>query len=332
MSHFRKKPLFVFGAKLAIALFALAWTFSRVDLAGLAVALRSVPISAVLAACGLTILSLGVGAVRWKALMVSYGGQQLPSILRLSHIYLAGLFYNTFLPANVGGDVLRGHITKRAFPSALHGYLIVFIERLYGLSGLLTLVACSLLFLPAANSAADHPMVGQATLRGFALAAALLAVSAATAPTVARWFGTRLPATGGFLGRVREPLSNLPTVQTRTGLFVAFGLSIATQTLVAAIVHVLLVPIAPGLEFRMSLVLAPLAMASVYIPSIAGIGVREAGFVYFFGQVGVAPAEATAASIAYLAVQLLVALLGGIVHVLAPLSYLDEEATHLPPE
>jgi hypothetical protein len=54
--------------------------------------------------------------------------------------------------------------------------------------------------------------------------------------------------------------------------------------------------------------------------SVAGLGVREAAFVVLFAHVGVSAANATAASLASMATQMTVALLGGIAHALVPLS------------
>jgi hypothetical protein len=58
----------------------------------------------------------------------------------------------------------------------------------------------------------------------------------------------------------------------------------------------------------------------LYVPiSLAGLGVREAAFVVLLGRVGVSPANATAASLAFMASLLVLAVAGGVGHALRPL-------------
>jgi hypothetical protein len=52
---------------------------------------------------------------------------------------------------------------------------------------------------------------------------------------------------------------------------------------------------------------------------VAGLGVREAAFVFVFSKVNVSRADATGASLAFFAVCAIVAGLGGLVHLARPL-------------
>ena len=59
----------------------------------------------------------------------------------------------------------------------------------------------------------------------------------------------------------------------------------------------------------------PIISASLMVPSIGGLGVREAAYVVLFAQVGVAHTQGLALAVAYLATMLLPALIGAIIYI-----------------
>jgi hypothetical protein len=218
---------------------------------------------------------------------------------------LVGHFYNTFVPGNVTGDVLRAHATRAAFDGPLGSYMVVGLERFFGLAGLFTLGAIGLLL---------HPLPG--VMRADLLAAVAFATALAVGllPVVGRSLGSRLP------GRPGRWAAGLP-VAVRPGLLaVVLAMSVGTHTIVALTGHVLVSAVAPQVAVSSSIVLVPLAMIATYMPTVAGLGAREAAFVLLFGKIGVAGADATAASLAFMAVYAMVAAVGGLVHLTWPLA------------
>ena len=303
--------------RIAVTVAALAWTVTRVSVADMLDAADRLSPVAGLGAFSVMAFALWVGALRWRTLLMVFGATGRPSLFFLTRVYLVGLFYNTFIPGNVGGDLLRGHVTRAAFDGAGGGYLVVLIERIFGLAGLLTLGASILLL---------HPIGDFGALPILAVAGLVGALAAAAAPLVARRLAQRLPLSG-TLGRIRIVCSSLPTVERPALLAVVLLLSVGTQALTAVSGHLLVSSIDSEVLLIDSLVLVPLALIAQYFPAtVAGLGVREAAFVYLFTVVGVDRADATAASLAYLAVQLLLALLGGLVHLLWPLRAPSNEA------
>lgn len=260
---------------------------------------RIAPESA-LVALAFSFLGLGVGAIRWRILMRAYGAVAIPSLGSLARIYLEGIFYNTFLPANVGGDVLRAHVTRGAFPGVAGAYLIVAIERVFGLAGLCLLASGMLLVHPVAGLSAGPWLAGMGLL---------VALGASASPVLARRLAGWLP------DRLSELARSAPEVRRPALLLGVLALSVATQTLVALTGHALVASLAPGVSVADSLVRVPVALAATYFPTIAGLGARETAFVVLFAGVGVSQADATAASLAFLGVQLVVALAGGLAHV-----------------
>lgn len=300
----RRKPPWGLLFRLVITAAALGWTFSKIELRELTDAAARIAPSAAVVALVLHFVNLGVGAVRWRVLMQAYGAVQIPPMRELFRLYVVGMFYNTFLPANVGGDVVRGYVTRDAFPGSPGAYLIVAIERVFGLSGLLLLGASVLLVRPAADYA-WLPVVAVIGLVG--------AMAAAISPLFARRLAPRLPA------RLRTIAEVLPVARSPLILAVVLLLSVGTQSLVALTGHVLVAAIDPSIELATSLVFIPLSTIATYLPTVAGLGAREAAYVVLFGSAGMTSADATAASLAYFGVQLVVAVIGGLVHLASPL-------------
>jgi uncharacterized membrane protein YbhN (UPF0104 family) len=281
------------------AALGLWWWLARASAGDLLAALGRISPRAVVVALALSFLALGVGALRWQVLLRVYGAVTVPPLGLLLRAYLEGVFFNTFLPANVGGDVLRAHVTRRAFPGVAGAYLVVAIERLFGLAGLCLLASAMLL---------AHPIPGLEAGPWLAALGSLVALGAAASPVLARWAGGRLP------GRLGELTRRVPEVRRPGLLVLVLILSLGTQTLVALTGHALVASLQPAVTVADSLVRVPAALATTYLPTIAGLGAREAAFVVLFRGAGVSEADATGASLAFLGVQLVVALAGGIVH------------------
>jgi len=287
------------GLRIAVGLGALAWTLSRVSPAELGDSFTRIGAGAGLAAVAATGLALLVATERWRLLLGAYAAPRRPSRRELLRLYLVGLFYNTYLPGAVAGELVRGWATRRAFAGQGGGLAVVLIERLFGLAGLLVLTAGVLAF---------HPVGGTRHLPLLAGLGLIAAGGAAASPFLLRHLAPRMP-----FPRIREALATLPTVARPLLLLPVLGLSLGTQALSALTGWVLLRAIDPGVALLDALVLVPLAMVAAFFPfTQAGLGVREAAFVALFTRIGVARADATAASLGVLAAQLLVAAVGGL--------------------
>ena len=302
----RAKARLVLAAKILVTAGALGWTFTHMSRKDLFDAVGRLSASAVVIATALTLLNLGVAAFRWRVLLAAYGAKNIPGLPFLGRAQLVGFFYNQFVPGNVTGDVLRGHATRDCFEGPLGSYMVVALERFFGLAGLASIGAIGLLL---------HPLPGVVDARILAAAAFGISVMIALVPVLGRKVGRFVP------GRLGRWASNLPAVERPILLVAVLLLSLLTHSIVGLTGHVLLDVITPQITWTESLVLVPLAMISMYMPlSVAGLGVREAAFVFVFGKVAVSRADATAASLAFFAVCAIVAAMGGLVHLARPLS------------
>lgn len=285
-----------------------AYVASIVDPAEVGAAVARLSPWAFLGACAVTLVNLGVGAARWRILLAAYGAPRLPSFPRLFRVYLVGFFYNNYLPGGLGGDVVRGVVTRASFGArgTTASMTVVLVERVLGLSGLLLIVSTTSLLRPLPGTEDVLPL---SALFLVAAAASVLAIAAG------RRLAPRLP------GRLGETAAALPEI-VRGGPFVtALALSLVTQALVAMTGWVLIASITGGrVSATDALVLVPLAMAATYFPlSVGGAGAREAAFVALgTSALGMSEADALASSLLLWISQLAVAAIGGLVQLVAP--------------
>jgi uncharacterized membrane protein YbhN (UPF0104 family) len=290
--------------KIAVTGGALFWAFHKASPDAMLAAVSRLSAGTFALATALLFANTAVGALRWRGVLQAYGGKP-PPLSFLARAYVVALFYNTFVPGNIGGDALRAHVTRKTVPNVADAYVAIVIERGLGLSGLLLLAAGGALFV-----------VPGWTLWGvlFVLTAVAAAVVSVTLPQLCAWVAQRLPE------RHRAKIPPLAPHTNRSVLAFALLLSVVSQGLAMLSAHVLVKGLSPQVTLADSLAAVPLSMLSLYVPvSVAGLGVREAAFVVLYARAGVAAADATAASLAFMAELMVCGLIGGAVHLMAPL-------------
>lgn len=284
----------------AVSLLAFGYLASTVDLATVARTLTRLPSLHLLAAETSVVCALGIGAFRHRALLGAYGAIDRPSLAACLRLYWVGFFYNTFLPGSVGGDVIRAVGARTAFGSdgATASFAVVLVERVLGLFGLV---------IVASTAFALRPLAGVEGVEFFAvlgLLGALIGVGLVAS-------GRRVaPIVPGFVG---AQLAKLPAITKPSDFFSAFLASIASHVSVALTGHALISGLDPGVTLATSAVVVPVGAAAAYFPlSISGLGVREAAFARLYELASVPGDAATAFALAFLGVQLVAALVGGL--------------------
>jgi uncharacterized membrane protein YbhN (UPF0104 family) len=295
----------LFALKVAVTSGALLWAFGRAPPSAMAEAVKRLSPAAFATAVCVLFANSAVGALRWREVLRAYDGGPAPSLGFLARAYMVGIFYNTFVPGNIGGDALRAHVTRQSFEHPADAYMTILVERGMGLSGLLLLAGAGILV-----AAPEWALWGALLV----VTAALLFVVSLATPNLAIWLVARLPE------RFRARVPGLSRPRRHAPLLLASALSVLSQFLAVFSSHLLVFALSPGVTLGDSMAAIPLAMLSLYVPvSVAGLGVREAAFVALFARAGVSAADATAASLAFMAALMLCGLVGGAVHLLGPL-------------
>jgi uncharacterized membrane protein YbhN (UPF0104 family) len=202
--------------------------------------------------------------------------------------YFIGMFFNFLAPGFIGGDVVRSLYLARGRDQVARAAMTVALDRYVGFVWLAVIASGALLAFGT-----------------FSLPATLVwATHGVTLFALASWF--LLPMTGA----VRRASWSLERVGSNTAF-----LSLAFHAVQIAGAMVLVRFVAPETPWRYCFVFHPLvAMISGLPISVAGLGVRESGYVYFLASLqGVPGSHASAFAAAWLVVLISASLIGGTV-------------------
>ena len=295
-----------------LTLFAFGYLIHGSDLRALEAAFHKAPIWSVPCATLALCAVMAAGTLRWRLLLVAYGAQVSIPLATLFRLQLIGLFYN-MLPGAVGGDVLRGIVSRRAFGTAgmSAGLVVVLVERIFGLIALMLLVVGVLLVHPI-RMLQLSPWVF--TLGALASLGTLIAIAV----------GRRYASHSN--GRLAAYAERLPELTNPSAFVLAIGVSIMNQALVGVMGHLTIWPLAQQVSLLDSLALSPLAFAAIFFPlTVAGAGTRDAAMVALYGLLDVPRETVLSASLEVLLAYGLVAAAGGVLSLAMPLG--DESTT-----
>jgi uncharacterized protein (TIRG00374 family) len=300
-------------AKLLVSAGLIGFLLSRLSLEEITAAMDEPRWGWLLAALGVYGVSALGGALQWSWILRAAGIAAPGRELR--RLYFIGLFFNNFLPANIGGDAWKIVDLGRQEGRPLAVFGATLLDRLLGLAGL-TLLAVLVL---VGASAAAVPLPGAVLV----LPAVLLFLAAVLAALLSRRLGAWLPGLAEAVG-LRGPAGHLRRLAEELGRYrqrvrwlnLLLGFSTAVQLLRIA-THLL---VARGLGFELDLVqsvqlvvLIPLLALSLTLPvTINGIGLRESVSAGLLVWAGLAAPQAVAMEVAAYLVQVVFSLQGGL--------------------
>jgi len=269
----------VSAAKLAVTVAILGLLLSRIDLAQLGAALRGavgVWLWLAIAAYSLMLIS---STFRWDRLLRAVGiVRRFRDLLRL---YFIGFCFSSFLPGNVGGDIVRWHAASSPGLRSRVGATIV-TERITGLLALLILCWIALWLEPRLATLPALILVGGTSVGvGIGLWLAFDPRLTALIPRLSR----------GYASRLMVPLEKLHRALTEVPLravFASVGYSLPFYAATALFFFLIAQAFGAGLSFRQAGSVQLLISVLTMIPiSVGGLGVAQAGDVYLLGLLGV---------------------------------------------
>ena len=297
-------------AKVLVSLALFGWLFGRLQWSAIGPALGHADRRWVAAAATLLFASHLVASYQWGRLLRA-AGIELP-FWKVAAYYHVGLFFNNFLPANVGGDFARTLDAARAGTSRATALSTVVLDRLIGT------VALGGVAVVTTQPAIDRFHLAAAysgVVAFFAVAVVMLRSVLEPRPLAGV---QRLLARVG-LGRLAPALDRLAgslgSYRGRSRLLLEL-LCVALVVQIMRIgVHILF---ARALGVRVDstyfFLFVPLLAVIVSLPiSLNGIGVREGAGILLFGLVGLDRASAFALQFGTYLVAVGVSLIGGMV-------------------
>ncbi len=298
--------------KIAVSLGLIALAFYLVDFQQVAAQLvRAQPVYFALALL-LYMTAIVVNGAKWQVLLRAQG-VHVPFGAVLRFIFV-GFFFNNFLPANVGGDVMRGYSLARYTDRAADAAVSVIVDRVIGLMAYMTTAVIAAII--AVNFSGHSELQRAEWVAIVALAVLALGfgvlLSRRLRAIIARIFQIRfLAPLAPLWGRISDAFGAY-RFRYRS-LVAAFGIALV-GILCTTLVNWLLSQSMGGLMSLQAIMLFnPLIALVLMVPiTIGGIGVMQTAYPFFFGLVGVPADHALAVSILMQAVMFLGSLPGGV--------------------
>jgi hypothetical protein len=241
----------------------------------------------------LPLVNMLIGA--YRQYVVLHGSERSIRLRDVAQLIFTTSFLGRFTPGNVGIEVLRVYgLTRRTsdFPLA---FTAVLVDRLLGMFALLGLVLLGVAWRPPGLPKAIEPLAWSC------LVVLLAGTAVIMFPGLRRLTLALLPTT--LLAPVRVWLAKIYSIldhfrQQPARLLWAFSVALVFQAMRCLIPALGLAAFWVSVPFPFVLAVMPIVILISMLPiSIAGIGVYETAFVYFFNLVGVAPEVSLTVSI-----------------------------------
>jgi glycosyltransferase 2 family protein len=306
----RKKAFFLL--KLTISIILMAYIIGKIDIANLSKKLTRIDPIPLMIAFLIGHADRALMAYKWR-LLIHAAGHNITYKNALINTYM-GNFAGQFLPAGVGGDVVRVFLLRKIGMPTIKVTASIGVERVFGLFALVTTAFMALIL----GRAIDTPVPSQLEIvvAGFFFVVSTLTILSFTdlsdrlADLLFRGREHRL------IVKVRELIDCYLRYGERKSVLVKFYfLSIFEVTLVVSIYSLVSRAIFIDISLLELLVGVPVILMVQRIPiSIQGIGVQEGLLVYYFLLLGKSLESALVLSIMLRLISILVISPGGLLY------------------
>jgi glycosyltransferase 2 family protein len=229
------------------------------------------------------------------------------------YLMFLGSFFNSFLPTSFGGDILRAYYAGKKSNNSKGAFAGVFMDRVLALIPFTLIPVIVLVF--HYRIIKNIPVIIAVYFIFFACLTLLcLILHKGTVKYIAQIFKPFRESL--WYNKIKNGYDILNTYSKHKAVLIwSFLLSTSAQVL--SIIATYILAKAIGIDkvgIGIFFIYVPLIWIMTLIPSINGLGIREASFVYFLKPY-MTPEDAFALSILVLAVLLLHSTIGGVVYI-----------------
>jgi uncharacterized protein (TIRG00374 family) len=273
------------------------------------------------AAILLVVADRALMAYRWLVLLCPIDPDRRPPFGAVMRVFFVSTFLGTFLPASVGGDIVRAYGLAQLRVPTGPAVASVLMDRLLGVLSIVLVGVAGLVLAPAGGLASTRAIAVSFTVATAACVVGALVVFSESVAMTAHTILMRLPFAA--LRRLASELTQATRAYARYHgeLINVLVSSIGVQVL--RVLQAYSLGRALGIDASAAVYFAfvPLILLVMLLPvSINGIGTSQMAFVWFFGTVGVAGPEALALSVLFLGLGVLGNLPGGLLYAFGPRS------------
>ncbi len=304
---------------------AILW---KIDLEGLRATFMAVQPGVFALATALFLLQQAIIAYSWQMLLdAQKSNVPFATVLK---VHFMGTFFGVFMPTSIGMDIVRAFSLSRYMKKGMDAATSMFISRVVGY---IVFFAIALLVAVPVAYQTGNPLLFWLVLGlffGF-----MVAVWMVMSERVLGWFRPlllkfRLSGVADKIGQFQKGAQFLH--QNRTLMLKLLAVSVLFQVLGIYVIYLVGRSLHIDIGLTYYFIYVPLIMAITILPlSIAGIGIREGSFVFFFTPLGATEEQALSLSLLLFAQMIFVALIGGVLYLLGDFAPKTETAEETVP-
>ena len=243
-------------------------------------------------------------------LVVQVHGTKL-SVAAAYYVNLIALFFNNVLPSSVGGEMMKAYYLYKASKGSISVFSAVVVDRLFGLITMLLISISTIFFFDSAQG--SHKIMGSIVmLTATTVTLGIFIFNKKIVDTLCQLHIPLLPAI--FIEKIREIYRAMYEYREHKGIFGnCIALTIAGQT--TFIIANFLLARSLGIEIPLAFFFffVPILLLMGVAPSVNGIGVREATFLFYLTEFTTTE-KALALSLLTTFFMIMVGLIAGIVY------------------
>ncbi|TDI80595.1 MAG: flippase-like domain-containing protein [Caldithrix sp.] len=276
--------LFLKILRFSICLGLIYFVISKVDYEPLKAILRDLRLEFCLAIIGVLYVQDFIKALKWHTLLLAKNINL--SILRIIQVDFASTFLSLFVPSTISLDLFRAYGLSKEVASKKQAASSIIVDRALSLFALIVVANVSVVLFYKTIAVPEVAYISTSTLVGF-VAVVLIIDSRFVIRFLSRYEATiKKYKILQKLGELRESINEYKLHKSK--LVKVFLLSVAMQTLRIVVYYLASLAVNANIPFQYFMIFTPIVMFLVMLPiSLAGIGLRESSFVYFFTKVGV---------------------------------------------
>lgn len=252
-------------------------------------------------------------AYKWKVLLTTKKINLAFS--QAVRLYFVSTFVGTFLPSSLGGDALRAFSLYKQGINSSEAISSIFVDRILSLLSSLIIAVVGVLFYSKLRHDGNVFQGIWVAVAGFGLFLFI-----AMNKRFMQFFIRQL----GFfkLQRLQRKIEQVYSASIgynahKPALFYVLILSFLFQFVRVMVAFVGSQALNQNIDVTYFFIFVPIIILVAVLPiAVAGIGVREGAFVYFFSQVGMSASDAFTLSLLIYTVSMIATLPGGIIYVM----------------
>ena len=262
---------------------------------------------------GLAVILFFVGLITVAfrlRLVIQVHGTKL-SVGAAYYVNLIALFFNNVLPSSVGGEMMKAYYLYEDSKGSVSVFSAVVVDRLFGLITMLLISISTIFFFDSAQG--SHKIMGSIImLAASTITLAIFIFNKRVVDTLCQIHIPLLPAI--FIEKIREIYRAMYEYREHRGIFGrCIGLTLLGQTTYIIANYLLARSLAIEIPLAFFFFFVPILLLMGAAPSVNGIGVREAIFLFYLTEFTTSE-KALALSLLTTFFMILVGMISGVVY------------------